>query len=253
MRLIALVVFGLTASAQSVSVVSATGSNAGIAPDSLASVFAANIATTVQAAGAPPWPTSLGGVSDVTITDSMGTATPVSLIFVSPNQMNIWIPPAVAVGQGTLSFPPIGGGPALRTAPIMIQKTAPGIFSADGTGSGPAAATYISQVIGGPPATPQLTFICDAPTKCQALAINLGIDTPTYVSLYGTGIRGAGNVTVMVGNVQVEPSYAGPQLQAPGLDQVNVPIPLNLRGAGLSNVTITADGVTSNAVQIDIQ
>jgi hypothetical protein len=34
---------------------------------------------------------------------------------------------------------------------------------------------------------------------------------------------------------------------------VNFPLSLNLRGGGLVNVTVTADGVTSNAVQLDIQ
>ena len=46
--------------------------------------------------------------------------------------------------------------------------------------------------------------------------------------------------------------YAGPQPQFPGLDQVNVPLSLSLRGAGVVNVTVTVDGVTSNPVQIDI-
>jgi uncharacterized protein (TIGR03437 family) len=46
--------------------------------------------------------------------------------------------------------------------------------------------------------------------------------------------------------------YAGPQPQFPGLDQVNVPLSLSLRGAGVVNVTVTVDGVTSNPVKIDI-
>jgi len=58
---------------------------------------------------------------------------------------------------------------------------------------------------------------------------------------------------VTIGNVKVQPTYVGPQPDVPGLDQINVPLTLNLRGAGLVNVTITIDGVASNAVQIAIQ
>ena len=36
------------------------------------------------------------------------------------------------------------------------------------------------------------------------------------------------------------------------LDQVNVPLPLSLRGAGLVNASVTAAGVTSNIGQIYI-
>jgi len=60
-------------------------------------------------------------------------------------------------------------------------------------------------------------------------------------------------VTVTIGTETVQAIYAGPQPSIPGLDQVNVPLSLNLRGAGLVNVTVTVDGVVSNTGQIDIQ
>jgi uncharacterized protein (TIGR03437 family) len=75
-----------------------------------------------------------------------------------------------------------------------------------------------------------------------------------YVSFYGTGWRGAGqDVTVTIGGVVVTPTYSGAQPQVPGLDQVDVPLPLALRGSGMVKVTVTAGGVTSNAVAIAIQ
>ena len=56
-----------------------------------------------------------------------------------------------------------------------------------------------------------------------------------------------------IGKVNIAPTYAGPQGQFPGLDQVNVPLQLNLRGAGEVDVTLTIDGVTSNPVKINVQ
>jgi uncharacterized protein (TIGR03437 family) len=60
-------------------------------------------------------------------------------------------------------------------------------------------------------------------------------------------------VAVNIGKSSVQPTYAGPQGQYPGLDQINFPLSLDLRGSGLVNVTVIADGMTSNAVQLDIQ
>jgi uncharacterized protein (TIGR03437 family) len=79
------------------------------------------------------------------------------------------------------------------------------------------------------------------------------VDAPIYVSLFGTGIRNANSVTVTIGSTVVQPLYAGPQGQYPGLDQVNFGLPLSLRGAGLVNITVTADGVVSNPVQLSIR
>ena len=47
--------------------------------------------------------------------------------------------------------------------------------------------------------------------------------------------------------------FAGLQTTYPGLDQVNVALPLSLRGAGESNVVLTVDGQVSNTVTIRVQ
>jgi uncharacterized protein (TIGR03437 family) len=174
--------------------------------------------------------------------------------------MNIWIPPGVAAGPATISFPVTGlppgvGAAALRSVPVTIQKVAPGLFSADGTGTGVAAASAVSVAIPMQTQSPVTVFTCD--TKgCAASPIDVGIDRPVYLTLYATGVRGASspdNVLVTIGTTTVKPTYAGPQMQIPGLDQVNVPLPLSLRGSGLVNVRVTVDGIRSNAVQINIQ
>jgi len=84
----------------------------------------------------------------------------------------------------------------------------------------------------------------------------LSADAPNYLTLYGTGIRNRSsltNVQVTVNGVSVPVEYAGPQPTYAGLDQVNVLLPLTLSGSGLSDLVVTVDGHTSNAVQIDVQ
>jgi len=98
-------------------------------------------------------------------------------------------------------------------------------------------------------------FQCNA-SGCVAVPIALGVDTPVYLTLYGTGIRGRSSldkVTVNIGGMALPVSFAGPAPGYTGLDQVNVALPLSLRGAGAVNVTLTADGWTSNVVGIAIQ
>jgi uncharacterized protein (TIGR03437 family) len=264
MHRLAIVLFGLSfilvpaAGAQPFTVVSAASPTAGISADSLASVFGDSISTRTVAASSLPWPTSLGDISVVIITDSTNRAQNAGILFVSPSQMNIYIPAGTAAGPATVAFPVTGlppgvGTAALRVANVNILKAAPAIFSASGTGTGVAAATAVRVTIPTQIQSPVAVFTCDAVTGCAPVPIDVGLDAPVYVSLFGTGIRGAGAVTVNVGNTVVQPTYAGPQGQVPGLDQLNFPLPLNLRGSGLVNVTLNAGGVTSNPVQLSIQ
>ena len=84
--------------------------------------------------------------------------------------------------------------------------------------------------------------------------IKLGVDTPTYVVLYGTGIRWAppGSVAVFIDGASVPVLYAGAQPEWDGLDQINIELPLRLRGAGEVDVVIEAGGILSNTARIEI-
>jgi uncharacterized protein (TIGR03437 family) len=244
-------------------VVSAASPQVGLAPDSLATVYGPNLTTQTVSAGSPPWPTSLGDMPGVTLIDSAGKSWLVPLIFVSPNQMNIYIPAGPALGPAKMEFPVTGlppgvGAAALRIVPVTLQNVSPGIFTANGTGSGVLAATAIRTSLVADLQTSVPVFTCSAAGSCAPVPIDLGIDTPIYLSLFGTGIRGWQNIgtplntTVTIGNQSFPALYAGPQPTTPGLDQVNVPLSLSLRGAGLVNVSVTAAGITSNIGQIYI-
>jgi uncharacterized protein (TIGR03437 family) len=81
------------------------------------------------------------------------------------------------------------------------------------------------------------------------------VDTPVYVTLYGTGIRNRSSlsaVSVTINGIAVPVLYAGAQALFPGLDQVNIQLPLSLRGAREASVVVTVDGWVSNAVTLNI-
>jgi uncharacterized protein (TIGR03437 family) len=243
-----------------VTVVSAANPTVGVTADSLASIFGSQLSTQTAIAPGLPWPYQLGDIQVVYVRDSAGKMPMAAIFYVSPSQVNIWIPPGIAPGAASVEFPFTGlppgvGTAALHVVPVNIRAVAPGLFSADGTGTGAAGASAIRVVIPTNFQSPVPVFSCDS-KGCVTVPIDVGVDAPVYLSLYGTGIRGASspdNVFVTIGNTQVKPTYVGPQTQIPGLDQVNVPMPLSLRGSGLANVTVTVDGVVSNAVQISIQ
>jgi uncharacterized protein (TIGR03437 family) len=59
-------------------------------------------------------------------------------------------------------------------------------------------------------------------------------------------------VRVRIGGTEVPVSYAGPQPEYPGLDQVNVLLPRSLRGRGEVNVALTVDGKAANTLRVNV-
>ncbi|HYW48764.1 MAG TPA: hypothetical protein VE959_38220 [Bryobacteraceae bacterium] len=231
---------------------SAAAPGTAVAPDSLASLLGASLASATAQAGGQPPPATLGGVT-LSVTDSAGAARTAPLLYVSPGQVNFVVPDGTAAGPATFT---VTNGSATQTATAMVQPVAPGLFSMNGTGSGVAAATAISVQASNPQLqAPVAVFQCTG-SVCVSVPINLGVDTPIYVTFYGTGIRNRSslaNVSVTINGMSVPVLYAGPSPAWDGLDQVNAGLVLGLRGSGESNVVLTVDGQASNAVTINIQ
>jgi uncharacterized protein (TIGR03437 family) len=216
----------------------------------IVSIYGSNLAGATASAGAGTPPQSLGGVS-VTVRDSAEVSWPAGMYYASPTQLNIVLPAGMAPGTAGLTIH--STGLADLTVSANVGNVAPALFSADGTGTGVAAAIGLRVTPAGQSSFN--VFSCNG-TTCTAIPINLGVDTPTYLSLYGTGIRNRSslpNVSCTVGGVSVPVSYAGVQPQYAGLDQVNIGLTLSLRGKGDADVICTVDGVQSNAVRVNIQ
>lgn len=234
--------------AQPVAIASAASSSAGLAPESLATVYGTNLATQTGMALATPWPTMLGGVT-VQVTDSAAVSRSAGLIYISPTQINFQIPTGTATGNAAVS---INNGTPI---PVQIQPAAPALFSVNSRGV--AAATAVAVAIPSTMQFPVPVFQCaDTPDSCGLVPIDPGLDRPVFLSFYGTGIRGRtslAKVTVTIGAVTEPAIYAGSQSQFPGLDQVNVGLPIPLRGAEEVNVFVTVDGIASNPVKISVK
>jgi uncharacterized protein (TIGR03437 family) len=227
---------------------SAAAPSSAVAPDSLASLYGANLAPGVAQASAQPLPLALGGVT-LSVTDAAGATRAAPLVYVSPVQINFVVPDGTAPGLATLVV-------AGQTFTAAVQPVAPTLFSANEAGSGVAAATAIMVQAANPLLqSPVPVFQC-AGSTCVSVPIVLSADTLVYVSFFGTGIRNRSslaNVAVTIDGIGVPVLYAGPAPGFTGLDQVNAGLVLSLRGSGESNVVLTVDGQAANTVTIDVQ
>jgi uncharacterized protein (TIGR03437 family) len=161
---------------------------------------------------------------------------------------------------------------------FAVQSAAPGaIASFYGTGLGSVTSLMVQDAQGTQrPATlnyvsaGQINFVIPAATSIgmatfitSAGNATAGVETvsptlfaavngpPGYLILYGTGIRGRSslaNVTASINGVTAQVTYAGPQPQYAGLDQVNILLPSGASASG--TISLTVDYQTSNFLQL---
>jgi uncharacterized protein (TIGR03437 family) len=153
----------------------------------------------------------------------------------------------------------IDGTGSVSSSAAQIQAVAPGLFTANGAGTGVVAATAYRLVdlqIRGP----VTVYECgDTPDTCHSVPIDTGLDSPVFVTFFATGLRGRSSdsaLSVTIGGqpVPVQSITAGDDGSAEaGIDEVQVVLPLSLRGSGEVDVVIAVDGAISNHGTINIQ
>ncbi len=195
-----------------------------LAADSFGSVFGA---------GLPESPRVL-------IVDSRGDARPVSLTFAGPTQINFLVPPAVALGGAVLRV--LRGDEIAQTATLSVVRAEPGLFTADSSGTGIAAAV--------------VTTVRADGMRVTQLAAQGPVDVTAgdvVLSLYGTGWRAGEGVEATVGGRAVPVLFSGAQGEFPGLDQMNVRLSPALAGLGETDVAVTVSGRRGNPVRLAIR
>jgi uncharacterized protein (TIGR03437 family) len=235
---------------QITSVVSAANDQNVISPNSIATIFGVNLAqetasATLNASGALP--DALGGTSV-----SIGGQT-APLLYVSPQQINFLVPANTSLGTVNVSVnsaasqSPISGS-------VSVASVSPGVFTI------PCLRPSRGAVLNG---------VTNSLEPFQAITPQNAIpDKRTRLSLFGTGLRYAGNATFNPSVVNVANAitaqatdslgvtrtlpveYAGPAPDYLGLDQVNVVLPPELQDAGLVYLRLLAGNATSNSVSV---
>ena len=243
----------LSTPAAQVTTVDAAGyRGARVAPGSIAAAFGAGFSTATAAADTSPLPELLAGTS-LTVKDRDGAVLPSALFFVSPGQVNFVAPASMPGGAGTVTITRADG--AHFSGPVRIEAVAPGVFAANSDGKGPPAASLLRVGADGSQSGEAVAVLVG--TSFVARPIDWGLDSDQlYLILYGTGIRGRSAlsaVTVTVGGLAAEVLFAGDQGQFAGLDQVNVRLPVALRGRGEVDLQLAVDGQASNTLRLAFQ
>jgi uncharacterized protein (TIGR03437 family) len=217
-------------------------SDEAVAPDSWAAVKGTNLAPRVDIASTATLPTLFDGVT-ITILDSAGVSHAAPLWYLSPQQINFLIPADCALGAAIVTI--VSSGVTTGRGGILIDALAPALFSVDGSGTGTALGAEVLTHSDGTQTVSPLS---------QPVDLGQGNDVATLV-LYATGIRNldaSKSVTVYLGGLRLPVLYAGAQGTYYGLDQINVNLPVQLRGAGKVNLRVEIGGLSSNTVTVNI-
>jgi uncharacterized protein (TIGR03437 family) len=207
----------------------------GIAPASLFVIYGTGLsgaASSLESSAAPGLPLTVGGTS-ISVTVNGTTTTP-AIYYASPTQIDAVLPSTTPAGSGTITV--TYNGSASSATPILVTKSAFGIDTLYGTGTGGIVATVGSTVI--------------VPTASaspgQTITIwgsGLGADTANDDRTFPLKQDNLKNAQVFIGGISATVSYAG-RSQYPGVDQVNAVVPA-VSGCGIS-VVVVANGRASN-------
>jgi uncharacterized protein (TIGR03437 family) len=224
--------------------VSAASYQVDTAAESIDAMFGTRLAVQIASAGSIPLPTSLAGTMIVV----NGIMAP--LFFVSPGQINYQMPQELPPGS-VVTIVTVAGDGIVSQGQSRVLAEAPGIFTANTSGSGAPAALWTLD---------GNTYSSVTNPDGTLRAIPAG----AYLVLFVTGIRHApdpnptdGNgvaesVQVNLGGVSAAPFFAGAQGGFVGLDQINLQIPASLAGRGDVEVVITVNGRAANTIQLRV-
>jgi uncharacterized protein (TIGR03437 family) len=190
-----------------------------------------------------PLPTNLGGTQ--VFVEGMA----VGLFFVSPQQINFLMPPlpsnVTKVNVEVVTRGELRGSSGNN--PLAVGPN-PGIFSANSSGRGAAAAVATAD---------GLIYDATVGAGPEFLPIPIPVTKggrPNFLILFGTGFH-SNQVTVTINGIACPVTFVGAVPGYSGLTQINVQLVPELRGANGGNpvtVQVRVGGVAANPVTVAI-
>ena len=220
--------------------------NIPVAPGSIASLFGENLSADTLHAQSVPLPTTMQGVSFRVKSGSYSGLA--GLFYTSPTQVNLLIPDDCPEGSAAMEM--LAGGVVVGSLPIDVASLAPSLFSANSDGQG-APAGYTISVENGVQTRGEV-YACPPQFPCEPIPVSYGAEgSEVFLILFGTGFRGLDVLPqVWLGGTEAEVTYAGPQGEFVGLDQINIRLPSAVKGMGLLRVDIFHGGLSANTVLV---
>ena len=240
--------FTVTLAAPAISLVqnAASYGSGTVAPGSYAVLFGASFDAQSSSTGPV--------TAKVTVKDANGVEAQPNMLYSDFRQINFLVPAGLAAGQATLTVSNSAG--ASTPYPFKLGTVAPGLFTADNSGQGAPAAQAVVIAADGTRSVLPVAQCTATPLACSTATIPMAAGSQVYLILYGTGIRGRsglGAVSLTISGVAGSITYAGPQGDYPGLDQIDVLAPSSLAGVGEVDVKLTVDSVAANTVRVRFQ
>jgi uncharacterized repeat protein (TIGR01451 family) len=196
-----------------------------VAPDSIAVARGSVLSNTAERSQQLPngaFPLTVGGTT-VTVNGRRA-----QIFFVSPSQVNFLVPPETELGTAEVVVTNSDGFPS-RGA-VTTLRCAPGVFTFSGDGFGDGVVLDANTLLPGPfdPTSGTLRLI-----------------------IFSTGMRNGSQVSVTAGGRALTLESIVPSPTMPGLDEVHVLVPADLRGAGKVDLVIRADSRDSNPAAVN--
>jgi uncharacterized protein (TIGR03437 family) len=221
-----------------------------VAPALLVTGYGKELSASAQVADGGP-KAELNGTS-MRVKDGACREWAAPMFFVSPAQVNYLIPADAALGNGTVTVYNAAG--AVSIGPLQINRVAPGVFSADATGQGIAAASVLRLRADGSLGYEKAVQFDAVQRKFVSVPIDLSApNDQVFLLLFASGIRNRSalaGVSIEIGGVPVDVLYAGEQGTFSGLDQINLRLPNSLAGRGEVDVVMKVDGIAANVVRV---
>lgn len=224
-----------------------------LARSSIVSLFGNGLAATTQSATAVPLPTTLAGTT-VKVVDSTASESTAALFFASPTQFNYQMPSTLADGPATVVV--TTGNGSIFTESIRLAATAPGLFSVNANGQGPAAALALRVAANGAQQYEPVARFDQAQNRWVTIPLEFGTNDQLFLILFATGVRNLeaqASAAITIGGTLANIGFIGAQGALIGVDQVNAALPRTLAGRGEVDVLLTIGTQASNAVKINFK
>lgn len=226
-----------------------------VSSNMIAAMFGNELAPQTISATTLPLPTELAGTR-VSIRDYKGFEYLAPLFFVSPTQINYLLP--AGLSDGALAITVIRADGSRQIGLGYSQRTEPGLFSANSNGKDAAAALHFQIKANGTQVYNPIVRWDASQQRFLPIPIALGTaGDRDFLILFGTGVRAASRVFATVRNsagtnFSITPTFYGAVAELAGLDQINLPLSVALRGQGNCQVFLQADGRASNSLTFQI-
>jgi uncharacterized protein (TIGR03437 family) len=225
-----------------------------LASESIAAGFGSNLSTGALLGDIVPLPTTLAGAT-VRVRDNLNVERSAPLFFVSPKQINFQVPNGTSNGIATVTVSNTNG--VIATGTVKISTVAPGLFSANASGQGVAAAIILRRNSNGQDTFEPIARFDSATNSFVPIPIDLGPEgDQVFLIAFGTGFRfnsGLANSQATIGGINAQVLYSGITPGLIGLDQANLRLDRGLIGKGEVDVVLTVDGVVANIVKLNVK